>query len=282
MADDERPFRRQPRINAAPEVNAYPALLDSSQWTRSATLPQNDLFTGPSQRIGRYYRQRLDEQSPAQLEQRRTERTAPVSPLRPSIERKGYAVGLTCRPLLQPIEAEAPASAGSSMLGTMGRQRDAEEQQRQAVFQGTRREAHISNAEVLQQRFDNYVMAGVDEATLAPFNDEWATNAMEQVPSQLSGVPQHQVANMVEGMLSEVQSEYYTAVKTSMVRYVLKNPEEARRVEITAPPRPFELTTFHPSQDPSVAECVQPLARRPTGGCGPECRPGASGCEPGS
>ena len=68
MADDA-PFRRQPRINAAPEPSSYPALLDSSQWTRSATLPQSDLFTGPSQRIGRYYRQRLDEQSPAQLEE---------------------------------------------------------------------------------------------------------------------------------------------------------------------------------------------------------------------
>ena len=104
----ETPFRRQPRINAAPEPSEYPALLDSSQWTRSATLPQNDHFTTPSQRIGRHYRQRLDEQNVEQLAQRRSERTAPISPLRPTIDRKGYAVGLACRPLLQPISiAEA-------------------------------------------------------------------------------------------------------------------------------------------------------------------------------
>ena len=277
----ETPFRRQPRINAAPEPSDYPALLDSSQWTRSATLPQNDHFTTPSQRIGRHYRQRLDEQNVEQLARRRTERTAPISPLRPTIDRKGYAVGLACRPLLQPIEQEEYPES-TSMLGVIGRQRQAEDQARQAVFQGTHREAHLSNADVLRQRLDNYVLAGVDESTLAPFNDEWADNAMEQVPSRLTGVPQETVAGMVDEMLSEVQEDYYTAVKTSMVRYVLKvpprllptparspppsllsparqNPAEARRVEIAAPPRPFELSTFHPSQDASVAACAAPL-----------------------
>lgn len=294
----ETPFRRQPRINAAPEPSEYPALLDSSQWTRSATLPQNDHFTTPSQRIGRHYRQRLDEQNVEQLAHRRSERTAPISPLRPTIDRKGYAVGLACRPLLQPIGQEEEYPESTSMLGVIGRQCEADEEARQAVFQGTHREAHLSNADVLRQRLDNYVLAGVDESTLAPFNDEWADNAMEQVPSRLTGVPQEQVAGMVDEMLSEVQDDYYTAVKTSMVRYVLKvtpppplpprpparppspihpcqpppalphllvgfprqNPAEARRVEIAAPPRPFELSTFHPSQDASVAACAAPLS----------------------
>ena len=124
----ETPFRRQPRINAAPEPSEYPALLDSSQWTRSATLPQNDHFTTPSQRIGRHYRQRLDEQNVEQLAQRRSERTAPISPLRPTIDRKGYAVGLACRPLLQPIGQEEEYPESTSMLGVIGRQCEADEE----------------------------------------------------------------------------------------------------------------------------------------------------------
>ena len=96
----ETPFRRQPRINAAPEPSEYPALLDSSQWTRSATLPQNDHFTTPSQRIGRHYRQRLDEQNVEQLAQRRSERTAPISPLRPTIVRDSPCTSIQAFPVV--------------------------------------------------------------------------------------------------------------------------------------------------------------------------------------
>ena len=38
-----------------------------------------------------------------------------------------------------------------------------------------------------------------------------------------------------------------------MVEYVLKNPVEAKRVEITKPPKPFALKTFDAQQDESVA-----------------------------
>ena len=41
-----------------------------------------------------------------------------------------------------------------------------------------------------------------------------------------------------------------------MVEYVLKNPVEAKRVEITKPPKPFALKTFDAQQDESVAEAA--------------------------
>ena len=43
-----------------------------------------------------------------------------------------------------------------------------------------------------------------------------------------------------------------------MVEYVLKNPVEAKRVEITKPPKPFALKTFDAQQDESVAEAAAP------------------------
>ena len=43
-----------------------------------------------------------------------------------------------------------------------------------------------------------------------------------------------------------------------MVDYVLKSQVEGKRLEITEPTAKFELKTFHPSQDPSVAEAAAP------------------------
>jgi hypothetical protein len=48
------------------------------------------------------------------------------------------------------------------------------------------------------------------------------------------------------------------AVKQTMVEYVLKSYREGQRLEITQPPPKFERTTFHPSQDPSVAAAAAP------------------------
>lgn len=46
--------------------------------------------------------------------------------------------------------------------------------------------------------------------------------------------------------------------QTTMVEYVLKSQAEGKRLEITEPPPKFERKTFHPSQDPSVAEAAAP------------------------
>ena len=151
------PWQRAPRVTAQPDPSEFPDLLDQQQWTQSATFSQSDRFSGPSERIGRYYRQRLDELDAAGLEQKHLERTAPASPLRPTIERKGWAAGLPCRPLLDPMGPAATAAAeeaaqmsasapdlSSSALGILGRQRAAADAQARRAFEGTRRHQHIT------------------------------------------------------------------------------------------------------------------------------------------
>jgi hypothetical protein len=271
MDPAQSPYRRAPRVTATAEEGSFPTLLDGAQWTQAAAFNQDDRFSSPSQRIGRYYRQQLNELDEAQLEAKRAERLQPVSPLRPSVERKGWAAGLACKPLLTPLEASSqngPTSFGhssdaavdSSAFGLLSRQRAGAEAQDQAVFEGTHRQAHITDADALQARFDQYVHHGVDEASLAPFNKMWAINAMEQVPRELAGVPAATIDRRLNQMLHEVSDLYYMAVKASMVAYVLRNPAEAKRLEITIPPKDFELKTFHPSEDPSVAEHARPTA----------------------
>ena len=104
-------FYRQPKSTAVPEQANFPELLDDSQWTLAATFSQDDAFSGPSDRIGRYYRQQLDELNEGELEAKRDQRMQPASPLRPTVERTGWAPGLTCRPLLNPLQVEPPLAA---------------------------------------------------------------------------------------------------------------------------------------------------------------------------
>lgn len=227
------PFRRQPRVTAQPDAAQYPALLDASQWTLAATFSHDDRFTGPSERIGRYYRQRLDEMTAEQLEQRRAQRTAGQSPLRPTIDRRGWATGLPCRSLLPPMAADeqSPTSPdlGSSALQILTRQREAKEEAERAMYVGTQRSVHITDPANMHERMSRYVREGIDQSCLAPFNEEWTDNAMEQVPTELGGVDPLRVDEMISDMTAEVKERYYDAVKLSMVEYVLKSSEEGRR-----------------------------------------------------
>ena len=163
-------YHRQPRVTATPVSDDFPALLDESQWTQAATFAQDDKYAGPSDRIGRHYRQRLDELDDAGLEQKRAERTAPPSPLRPTIERKGWAAGLPCRPLLAPMAAvdvsggsgSGSVELSSSALGILKRQREAREAAEGAAYSGTKRPAHITDPAALQQRMSAYVRDGIN------------------------------------------------------------------------------------------------------------------------
>lgn len=218
---------------AQPDLAQFPALLDDSQWTLAATFNQDDRLTGPSERIGRYYRQRLDEMSGAQLEERRLQRSAHQSPLRATIDRRGWAAGLPCRPLLQPVagqqdESDPAQELGSSALLILSRQREAREEAERAMHAGTQRNAHITDAASMYERMSRYVREGIDHSCLAPFNEAWIDNAMEQVPTELAGVDPSKVDRMLNRMSGEVQERYYEAVKLSMVEYVLKSSEEGR------------------------------------------------------
>ena len=201
-------FWRPPRATATADAADYPALLDAQQWTQAATFSQDDIHRGPSARIGRYYRPRFDELSREELEVKAAERTKPVSPLRPTVERTGWAAGLPFKGLL-PAGAAPPASPPTGLpspgVQILGRQIAADEAAAEAMTEGTHRQLHLTDPEVLQQRFDAYVEHGVDDASLAPFRDEWASNAMAQVPRELAGVPPKKVERLVNEMLDEVQ-----------------------------------------------------------------------------
>ena len=208
-------FWRPPRATATADAADYPALLDAQQWTQAATFSQDDIHRGPSARIGRYYRPRFDELSREELEVKAAERTKPVSPLRPTVERTGWAAGLPFKGL-QPAGAAPPVSppTGCRARRADPRRQIADEVAAEAMTE-TYRQLHLTDPEVLQQRFDAYVEHGVDDASLALFRDEWASNAMAQVPRELAGVPPKKVERLVNEMLDEAQQVRVPALRRS-------------------------------------------------------------------
>ncbi|KAG8459256.1 hypothetical protein KFE25_014101 [Diacronema lutheri] len=251
------PFRRQPRVTAAPEVTEYPVLLDNTQWTQATTFTASRRFMTPSDRIGAFNRASLSTMDESQLEAARAAALAGPSPLRPDVNRRGWATGLACKPLVAPRERASPRGAlDGSAFEVLERQRRAAAEAEEEVFKGTLRTANIVDPELLEHRFGGYVDGGVDVSSLAEFNSRWADHALEQVPLELVNVSQERVDELVGELLEEVRAGYYNAVKTATLDYVLKDPRERRRVQITQPPRAFERAIFHPSQDPSVAACA--------------------------
>ncbi|KAJ1636005.1 hypothetical protein T492DRAFT_862482 [Pavlovales sp. CCMP2436] len=207
------PFRRQPRLTAAPEENAYPALLDHTQWTQATTFTQSRRFRTPSDRIGAFNRSNLSTMDQAQLESAHAAALAGPSPLRPQIGKRGWATGLACKPLVAPKERQTrPGGLDGSAFEILERQRRKASEEEETIFKGTLRSANI---QMLEHRFAGYIDGGVDEASLADFNNQWADHALEQVPLELVNVSQERVDELVGTLLEEVRSGYYNAVKTA-------------------------------------------------------------------
>eukprot|EP00966_Prymnesium_polylepis_P030115 700208-Prymnesium_polylepis.1 len=74
------------------------------------------------------------------------------------------------------------------------------------MYNETQRTVHIIDQIELQERMARYVREGIDQSCLAPFNEEWTDNAMEQVPTELAGVDPADVDTMIGDMIGEVQA----------------------------------------------------------------------------
>ena len=220
----------------------------------SRLFSQDDKYAGPSERIGRYYRQKLEElDGGAGAEAGRTHCTDLTAPSHHRAQGLGG---------WSPLPPAAGADGGGGRVSGLvlgaelvgarhtERQREAREAAEGVAYSGTKRPAHITDPVALQQRMSAYVRDGINPDSLAQFNNAWMTSAMEQVPAELSGVDPDQVDLLLQDMVEEVHHDYYDAVKESMVEYVLKSSVEGRRLEITQPVPKFELKTFHPEPGP--------------------------------
>eukprot|EP00741_Cyanophora_paradoxa_P002212 tig00000555_g2144.t1 len=90
------------------------------------------------------------------------------------------------------------------------------------------------------ERYWYYIEHGIPDHVVSVMKEEWMEQVMDLIPQELSAVPQSLVEEMLASMRAEIRSDYYNAVKKSIVDYVLKSPEERRRLNILAPPAPFE------------------------------------------
>ncbi|GFR45764.1 hypothetical protein Agub_g7181 [Astrephomene gubernaculifera] len=84
-------------------------------------------------------------------------------------------------------------------------------------------------------RYHYYVEAGVDPRHVAPFREEWAGNSLGMVPpAPPYGVSQQYYDALLRSSLEEIHAEYVTAMKRTMVDYVISSPVERHRLNLQA------------------------------------------------
>ncbi|GLI65190.1 hypothetical protein VaNZ11_008652 [Volvox africanus] len=82
-------------------------------------------------------------------------------------------------------------------------------------------------------RYHYYVEIGIDHRHVAPFREEWAGNALNMVPhTPPYGVSQQYYDVLLRSSLEEIHAEYVTAMKRSMVNYVISSPVERHRLNL--------------------------------------------------
>lgn len=83
-------------------------------------------------------------------------------------------------------------------------------------------------------RYYYYIEVGVDVKHVAPFREEWAGNALALLPPYPPArVSQEYYDTLIRSSLEEMHSEYVTAMKKSVVDYVISSPVERRRLNLT-------------------------------------------------
>ncbi|KAG2490029.1 hypothetical protein HYH03_011494 [Edaphochlamys debaryana] len=82
-------------------------------------------------------------------------------------------------------------------------------------------------------RYHWYVEVGVDSRHVAPYREEWAGNALGMVPpAPPKGVGQQYYDTLLRSSLEEIHAEYVTAMKRSVVQYVVSSPVERARLNL--------------------------------------------------
>lgn len=80
-------------------------------------------------------------------------------------------------------------------------------------------------------RYLFYTHHGVPDSQIAPYQTAWEQNIRALLPLFPTGpISQYEFDEMVQTMLTEVQDDYQTAMKRSIVNYIIQSPVERSRL----------------------------------------------------
>ncbi len=82
------------------------------------------------------------------------------------------------------------------------------------------------------ERYRAYIENEISIDFVAPINRDWVTDILDLIPHQLQYVERQTMENMINGMLNEINSDYYESVRKAILDYVLKDESERLRIGI--------------------------------------------------
>lgn len=79
-----------------------------------------------------------------------------------------------------------------------------------------------------------YIENGVLTSDIAPYKDSWRSNIMSMLPDSVpTDVSPEFIENLISETESEMEAEYFNAVRKSIIDYVMLLPDEARRLGLS-------------------------------------------------
>ena len=89
------------------------------------------------------------------------------------------------------------------------------------------------------QRYRAYVDQEISSDEVAPINNDWLAKVTQKVPMKM--LPVERTNEMLDSMLGEINTDYYTSIKKAILDYSLKNARERERLGLPI--------GFHPPTD---------------------------------
>lgn len=94
------------------------------------------------------------------------------------------------------------------------------------------------NYDYISKRYLHYIENEISTDVIAPIRQYWIHNILDLVPAEWRFINKEQVEFLLDEMLNEINKDYYSALRKSIIDYVLKDPSQQQRLGLEYNPDP--------------------------------------------
>lgn len=121
---------------------------------------------------------------------------------------------------LNPLLAMLPSSEGSSKIWASGT------------------DSESLRKDYNEKRYKHYIENEISTTMIKSMDQLWVTEILKHVPAEWKGVDDNTVKDILDQMTNEMNSDYYIAIRKSILDYVLKDLDQRKRLGIEYNPCP--------------------------------------------
>jgi dynein heavy chain, axonemal len=94
------------------------------------------------------------------------------------------------------------------------------------------------NHDYISKRYSHYIENEITTEVIAPIRQYWIHKILDFVPAEWKFIEKEQVEFFLDEMLNEINKDYYSAIRKSILDYVLKDPNQLKRLGFEYNPNP--------------------------------------------